>query len=211
MCEDLTVRLLMLEYKLDTATDRQLFKIDIILKIAGLFMLTASLWVLAIQSGGPPTHPLYVPISLCIGTYILAMAWFARNFYRFVCLIWDHKIFFTTDLEKKCLSDNETARCVADRFESASLKACQLELEFGAKRFEKDVAALGPLRAASGAVTVVLALLGNTLPRYWWISTIVPAFMFGAGTAAILKLEFIKQLIRYDFIVRVALRLKEDK
>ena len=109
MSEDLTVRLLMLEYKLDTATDRRLFKIDTYLKIAGLFMLTASLWALAIHSGGPPTHPLYVPILLCIGTYILAMAWFARNFYRVVRLIWDHKIFFTTDLEKQCLSDNETA------------------------------------------------------------------------------------------------------
>lgn len=201
----------MLEYKLDTITDRHLFNIDTCLKIAGLLMLMASLWALAIQSGEPPTHPLYVPISLCIGTYILAMAWFARNFCRVVRLIWDHKIFFTTDLEKQCLPDIEIARCVADRFESASLKACQLELEFGAKRFEKDVASLGPLSAASGAVTVVLALLGNTLPRDSWISAIVPAFMFGAGSTAILKLEFIKRLIRYDFIVRVALRLKEDK
>jgi hypothetical protein len=210
MRQKLTIRLLMREYKLDTATDRHLFNIDTSLKIAGLFMLTASLWAVTIQGGRPPTYPLYVPISLCIGVYILVMVWFGKNFYRIGRMIWNHKQFFAIYLDNQFLSDDQISQSVAQRFEFTSIKTCQLELESGAKRFEKDVASLGPLSAVTGAATVVLSQLANMLPQGPWILGTISAFMFGFGSAAILKHEFIKRLIRYEFIVGAARRLTGD-
>jgi hypothetical protein len=49
MSEDLTIRLLMTDYKIDTPTNRHLFAFDTFLKLASLFLVTACLWALLIQ------------------------------------------------------------------------------------------------------------------------------------------------------------------
>jgi hypothetical protein len=210
MKQHLSIRLLMREYKFDTVIDHHLFNIDTSLKLAGLFMLTASLWAFAIQRGNPPTYPPYVPIFLCIDVYILLTVWLLKNIYRIGQIIWNHRDFFAEDLASQFDLDRQAAQSLANRFEFVSLKACQLELEAGTKRFEKDVASLGPLSAVSGATTAVLAQFANTWPQYPWILTIISAFMLGFGSAAILKHEFTKRLTRYGFIVEAALRLADD-
>jgi hypothetical protein len=113
------------------------------------------------------------------------------------------------DLEVQLLSDQLIIPNIANRFAIESVRSCQMMLESGIKRFDKDVALLSPLAAACGAITLVLAFLASSNQLDPLISASGPAFMFGVGSAAILKVQFAKRLVRYEFIVAKALQLAD--
>jgi hypothetical protein len=209
MSGELTIRRLITDYKIDTPTDRNLFAFDTFLKIASLFMLTAALWALIIQGSRPPSHPLYVPIFLCIAAIVLTFLWIFRNMWRAGRLMWNYEDLMITDLEVQFHFDHAVGQRISGRFEIGSVRACRIMLESGIKRFDKDVALLSPLGAASGAITLVSALLASSIHPDPWIAAIGPAFMFGVGSGAILKIQLAKRMVRYEFIVANALRLAD--